>query len=457
MRDLTRQAEASGAVTVSRHIINKQPVDTGRSGWEAISSRSFPARDLDRDIAADWLVIGAGFAGLSAARRLTQLCPGARIVVVDARELAQGPAGRNSGFMIDVPHHLSSADYSVGDASNTTLEMAQNRLAIAFAKEAAAEYGMSVATFDPCGKINAAATKRGQKLNENFSKSLERIGEPFQRFDASEMREMTGTDYYLGGIYTAGAVLIQPADYIRRLAEGPGSKIELYENSPVVELSRSGGVWKARTSKGSVTTPKVILGVNGHVQNFGHFKGRLMHVFTYASMTAPFRGKAGRDRWALLPADPMGATMRKITRAEGSRIVIRTRFTYDPSMEVSEKRVAQVAAEQRKSFDARFPDLAGLAFDYSWGGRLCLSWNDVPAFGEVEEGLYSACCCNGLGTVKSTLAGMMAADLATRTRSDCLDKYQNQPPPGRLPPEPFAGIGARAVIRLHEFRAGREG
>ena len=31
------------------------------------------------------------------------------------------------------------------------------------------------------------------------------------------MREITGTDYYLGGIYTPGAVLIQPADYIRSL------------------------------------------------------------------------------------------------------------------------------------------------------------------------------------------------------------------------------------------------
>ena len=137
--------------------------------------------------------------------------------------------------------------------------------------------------------------------------------------------------------------------------------------------------------------------------------------------------------------------------------MIRTRFTYDPSLQVSEKRVAATAAQQRRSFDARFPDLAGLPFDYSWAGRLCLSLNHVPAFGEVEEGLYSACCENGLGTVKSTLAGMMAADLATGTRSEDLEKYQDQPKPSRLPPEPVAGLGARAVIRWQELRAGREG
>ena len=187
------------------------------------------------------------------------------------------------------------------------------------------------------------------------------------------MREITGSDYYLGGLYTPGAVLIQPADYIRGFAAGLGSKIDLYENSPVVELSREDGAWKARTPRGSVTAPKVILGVNGLVQDFGHFRGRLMHIFTYASMTAPFtrQGRAG----------PLGAAARRSDGGDGaqdhpdggSRIVIRTRFTYDPSQQVSEKRVAATAAQQRRSFDARFPDLAGLPFDYSWAGRLCLS------------------------------------------------------------------------------------
>jgi glycine/D-amino acid oxidase-like deaminating enzyme len=243
----------------------------------------------------------------------------------------------------------------------------------------------------------------------------------------------------------------------RACAGGVAPRIDLYENSAVVELSRAGGTWTARTTKGSVTAPKVILGVNGLVEAFGQFRGRLMHVFTYASMTAPFTGKAGRDRWGLLPADPMGATVRKITGPGGSRIAIRTRYTYDPSAEVSERRVAAMAACHRRSLDARFPDLADLGFEYSWAGRLCLSLNHVPAFGEVEEGLYSACCCNGLGTVKSTLAGMMAADLATVTRSGALDDYQDQPKPRRLPPEPIARLGASAVIRWQEVRAGREG
>ena len=445
------------------HLVKRFPVDTGVSGWEAISARTAPVRTLDGDVLADWLIVGAGFAGLSAARRLAQLRPGERIVLLDAREVAQGPAGRNSGFMIDVPHNLSAGEYSVADEAATALEIDQNRFAIAFAAQAAAEYGMSAETFDPSGKINAAASERGVKLNENYARSLRRNGEACTTLDAAEMRDITGCRYYLGGLHTPGAVLVQPADYVRGLAAGLGSKIDLFENSPVVSLSRVGKAWQGRTSRGSVTAPKVVLGVNGHIEDFGHFRGRLMHVFTYAAMTAPFSQNefglhvTGADRWALLPADPMGATLRKITAHGRSRIVVRTRFTFDPSIRVSEARVARVAAGQRRSFDGRFPELKGVPFEYAWAGRLCLSRNHVPAFGEVEENLYSACCENGLGTVKSTFAGIMAAELATGSQSERLRTYLDQPKPSRLPPEPLAWLGANSVIRWQELRAGREG
>ena len=443
--------------------VRRLPVENGVSGWEAISQRSFPARSLEGNVTADWLIVGAGFAGLSAARRLLELRPGDRIVLLEASEVGKGPAGRNSGFMIDVPHNLSSSEYSSGGVDATRLEMAQNRAAIAFAASAAEEYGMSRDTFDPAGKINAAATARGMKLNASFGQSLKSAGEKHTLLVAADLRDITGSHYYRGGLYTPGAVLIQPADYVRAVAAGLARRIDIFERSPVTSLKRMGGAWTATTPGGTVTAPRVILGVNGHVEDFGHFGGRLMHIFAYASMTAPFpaegfgRKASGQDRWALLPADAMGATVRKVTSGGQSRIVIRTRYTYDTSIALSMRRLMKMAHEHRRSLDARFPDLASLPFEHSWAGRLCLSRNHVPAFGEIEEGLYSACCENGLGTVKSTLAGMMAAELATGTGSHELDQYMDHPQPSRLPPQPFAWLGINSVIRLQELRAGREG
>jgi glycine/D-amino acid oxidase-like deaminating enzyme len=443
-------------------MVRRLPVENGRSGWEAISDRAFPLRVLDGNVTADWLIVGAGFAGLSAALRLSRLRPNDR-VVMDASEVGKGTSGRNSGFMIDVPHNLASSEYSSGNANATQLEMAQNRSAIAFAAEAAAEYGMSKDTFDRAGKTNAAATERGMGLNKAFGQSLKGAGEQHTFLDARQMRELTGSDYYLGGLYTPGAVLIQPADYIRSLASGLAPKVDIFERSPVTALKRENGTWAATSPRGTVTAPKVILGVNGHIDDFGHFGGRLMHIFAYASMTAAFdagdigTSTSGRDRWALLPADAMGATIRKITSGGRSRIVIRTKYTYETRLETTASRMAKMAAEHRHSLDARFAGLKNVPFEFSWSGRLCLSRNHVPAFGEIEEGLYSACCENGLGTVKSTLAGMMAADLATGTRSEHLAEFMDHPKPSRLPPEPLAWLGVNAVIKWQELRAGREG
>lgn len=447
---------------MTEHAIHRLPVDTGLPGWLALSNRLAPVQTLDRDRHVDWLIVGAGFAGLSAARRLTQLCPGASIAILEATEVGKGPAGRNSGFMIDLPHNLASGNYSPGDAAESQREIEQNRHAIAFAAAVAAEYGMPRSTFDQPGKINAAATERGAKLNADFARSLALIGEPFETLDAKQMRELTGSAYYIGALRTPGAALIQPAVYIRTLAAALQPAVQIFENSPVTGLRREGRFWSATTPQGSVTAPKVILAVNGHIEDFGHFQGRLMHIFTYASMTHAIRsgsdmdGTTGAPSWGLLPADPMGATVRKISGEAGARIVIRTRYTYDPSMKVSEARIAKIATEHRHSFDARFPHLRELPFEFSWAGRLCLSLNHVPVFGEIEEGLFSACCENGLGTVKSTLAGLLAAELATGTRSKLLDEYQAQSAPRRLPPKPIAYLGINSVIRWQELRAGRE-
>ena len=444
-------------------MVSQLPVDTGRSGWEAISQRHQPKVSLTENITADWLIIGAGFAGLSAARRLSQLCPGDKIVVVDACEVATGPAGRNSGFMIDVPHSLSTGEYAGSGADETLMEIRLNRHAISFAKSAAEEYGMSSLTFNPCGKINASATENGLRHNRHYADSLSKIGEKFTRYDRQQIKEITGSDYFHDGLYTPGAVIIQPAQYIRDLAAGLQNNITLYEHSPVTELTQQGNCWRAKTPHGSVSAPKVILGVNGHVEDFGFYRGRLMHIFTYASMTrayrdnSRFRSSSGAESWALLPADPMGATLRKLTCQNGdSRIVIRTRFTYDPGKTISPKRLQAVAAEQRLSMDVRFPELKQLPFEFSWAGRLCLSRNSVPAFGEVDHNLFSACCENGLGTVKSTLSGMMVAEMATGTRSELLGKYQHQAAPKRLPPKPLAWCGINSYIHWQEHRAGAE-
>ena len=62
-------------------------------------------------------------------------------------------------------------------------------------------------------------------------------------------------------------------------------RAQLFEQSPVVEFEQRAGGWLLNTDKGQVQADRVVLAVNGHLQSFGFLPSRLLHVFTYASMT----------------------------------------------------------------------------------------------------------------------------------------------------------------------------
>jgi glycine/D-amino acid oxidase-like deaminating enzyme len=411
-------------------------------------------RILEGKRTADWVVVGAGFAGLAAARRLSQLVPGDRIVLLDAQRIGWGAAGRNSGFMIDLPHELASENYA-GGLEHDLKQIRMNRAAIEFAAEAAAEYGLE-AHFKRAGKFHGAATPHGLAALTDFERHLANLGEPFEHLDAQGMQRLTGTDFYVGGTFTPGTVMIQPAGFVRGLAQGLSDRIALYENSPVAAID-TGAEHVVTTPHGEVRTPRLILTNNGHIENFGYFRRRLMHVFTFASMTRRLSAEeikvlSGESHWGLIPADPMGSTVRRF----GDRIVVRNTFTYNPNMRTTDRQIDTIGKSHDRSFAARFPMLKGVGFEHRWGGHLCLSLNAAPAFGEVEKRVYAACCCNGLGTVKGTLYGKLAADLATGSAGPMGQDALAEPPPQKLYPEPLMTLGAKTKLWWLQTRAGRD-
>ena len=443
--------------------VDGKPADLGRSGWEAILPERQSQAALTQDISCDYLVVGAGFAGLAAARRLRQIDASARIVIVEAQQVATGPAGRNSGFMIDLPHALASGGYA-GDDSADRRNISMNRAAIDFAAALVRDYDFPVDAFARRGKINAAAGPVGDEHNRVYARHLESLGEPFELLDARAMRNLCGSDYYRGGLRTPGTAIIQPALFVRSFAQAlqGHAACELYENSALQQLSRSADRWLARTARGSVSAQRVILAVNGLIESFGFYRHRLLHINLYASMTRRLESDeiealGGQDNWGFTPADPLGSTLRRIDSPDGTRLVIRNRCTYEPSLTLPSNRLQTIAKDHMRTFRARFPMLPRVEMEYCWSGRLCLSRNEVWALGELQPGLYSACCQNGLGTTRGTIAGIIAAEMACGQNTPSLvPDFQPQALPSRLFPEPFMTLGARGVIRLREWKAGSE-
>lgn len=443
---------------MTRYTARALPAHLGPAAWNAILPAPDARPRLEGDMTADVAVIGAGFAGLSAARRLTQLLPGARIAVLEAGRVAEGAAGRNSGFMIDLPHELTSEDYA-GAGDDLTI-IALNRKACNFAREAVGDYGVAPAFFDPAGKVNGAVSETAHAHNQSYAQHLASLGETSEMLDTQAMQELTGSPHYRSGLYTPGTVMLQPAGYIRGLTSGLSRDgVTIFEQSPVTEFAHQGSAWQVKTPNGRLHAGKVILTVNGHLESFGIARGRLMQLFLFATMTPDLDRDTlarlgGQNRWGVTPSDPMGTTLRRIDTAQGgNRIVTRTCAALRPGMRATKADLARAARVMQRKFDQRFPQLAGMRMEHAWAGHLCLSLNGVAVMREIEPGLYSGCVQNGLGTARGTLTGMGAAELAAGLSTEITRHFTAEAEPKRLPPQPLREIGANAVLRLREWRA----
>ena len=438
--------------------VDRLPALPGPAAWNAILGPAPAYPPLEGGQTADFVVVGAGFAGLSAARRLRHLVPQARIVVLEAGRIAESTAGRNSGFMIDLPHELTSDDYAGAGDDRATIAL--NRQAIAFADDAVTEYRIDPPFFDRAGKVNGAASEAAHTHNESYARHLASLGEGSEMLDAAEMRDLTGSTHYRSGLYTPGTVMLQPAGYIRGLAAGLAREgVTIHEGSAVTGMAREGAAWRVETRIGAISAGTVILTVNGHLESFGFERGRLMHIFLYAVMTPELdrdtlRRLGGRSRWGVTPSDPMGTTVRRIDGGQGgNRIVTRTCATLAPGRRVGPGHVARAARVMQRKFEARFPQLAGLRMEYAWAGHLCLTRNGVAVMRKLDEGLFSGCVQNGLGTARGTLTGIGAAELACGTTSAITRHFTAEARPRPLPPQPLQQIGANALLRWKEWRA----
>lgn len=438
----------------------KLPQHLKPSGWLAMLPPRPEAPPLEGEVSADVTIIGGGFAGLAAARRLAQLDPALRIVLLEALAIGEGACGRNSGFIIDLPHEVSSESYGSDSATKARNEITMNRTAIALARGMAEEHGWGREVFDPCGKYAIAMGAYGDRHLADYARQLQGLGEAHKLLNAAGIQAVTGSPAFTSGLFTPGCIMIQPAAYVRAFADALRPTVKLHERTPALSFERQPSGWCITTPKGKVNSGKIILANNGHAESFGFFPGQLLHIFTFASLSAPFDPArlGGQRNWAATPAHPMGTSLRRVQgqEQEGDRILVRSRYTYQPDLEVSDATIASAGRLHDAKFKARFPMLQGLEMQYRWGGAMALTWNAVPAFGEIEPGLFAAIACNGVGATKATASGIAAAEQVLGHKSALTAIFEAMEKPKPLPPQPFTALGVKASLAWRHWRAGAE-
>ena len=436
---------------MTTHRIDLFPENDRANGWAAHLPPRTPRPPLTADVTADWVVVGAGWAGLAAARRLAENRPSDRIVVIDAASASDGASGRNSGFAIDLPHTIGgSADENEGALGYMRLA----RAAIASLKEQIDAHRIDC-DWREKGKYQAAVSERGAaEYLDPFADALARLGEPFEWIEGSDLRARLGTSHFTRAVYTPGGALLNPVALVRGLADSLPANVELFEHTPALSVEYANGTGVA-TPEGTIRAPQCILAVNGFAPGFGAFEKRVLPMAAQASLTRPLTeaeqaAYGVAEDWGLTPANSfVGITMRY---TPDRRILIRERIRYRPGMRVAEAERRKAAARHKRLFDARFPVLRAVELAHTWSGFVALTRNSAPGFGQIRPGVHAACFQNAIGITKGTIGGLLAADLASGRDHPLLADMEALGTPSALPPAPALGIGVRARLAWELWR-----
>jgi glycine/D-amino acid oxidase-like deaminating enzyme len=424
------------------------PSYADRCGWNAMLPSRQPRPPARGDIRVKYAVVGGGYTGFAAARRLAELDPSADIAVLEATTVGEGSSARNSGFTSprDSAFGLSPADLRKAEAINR------------FATEGfEALRGLIAAHGIDCGltltgRIKAAATEAGERVVRDLLDGARKLGAPHAFLDAKAMETRIGSPYYRCGLFTEEGYLLQPAALIRGLADALPGSVALHERSPVIALERRGGRWELRTPQARIAAEQVVLATNAAVKHFGYLRDRLVVIYTYAAITeAMAEQDAARlgaaPAWGLLPAHRLGTTVRRVGP---DRLMVRSLYAYERGLPMERVRAALTGC-----FNRRYPALSHVKLEHVWGGTTALTMNGSPAWGRLDEGLYASAGCNGSGIAKGTVLGKRLAEtIVTGDPQAELRAAYGQA--SWIAPEPLRIAGFTVLSALERRRAGLE-
>jgi len=424
------------------------PTYSNTCGWNTMLPLRNTRPALAQDIIVDYAVIGAGFTGLAAARRLHELDDQASIAVFDATTVGEGSSARNSGFTGSEVLPRNATPEGAADAMQQTLLM---REAFGWLTDTMDEHGIKC-ELQKVGSIRGAATEAGEASLRLVTEVARANDIKHSVLSRGDIHERIGSDYYRFGLYLSDTYLLQPAALIRGLADALPGAVALYEDTPVQRLSRDGKDWLLRCPGGLVRARNVVLANNGFIRKFGYLNLRMATIYTYASVTRaltpaeqPNLGQS--PAWGLLPSHRLGTTLRRIGQ---DRLMVRSLYAHEAEVDQAE---AQAKLHDRMA--RRWPGLAHVDFEFLWGGTTAFTMNGAPWWGKLADGLYASGGCNGSGIAKGTMLGRHLAELM-RGVGD----------PGKIPkimgtasliaPEPFRSIGFNIVSALESRKAGLE-
>ncbi|MBA4262511.1 MAG: FAD-dependent oxidoreductase [Comamonadaceae bacterium] len=390
----------------ARSLLNSDTQLNQQSYYEASVQRPAPCPPLQGTVQADVLVVGGGFAGLSAALELS--ARGLSVVLLEAERIGSGASGRNGGQAIvgyasgqgPFEDQLGAADARrAWDLSLQAVDLIEQRInALGIACDWQRGY-----------TYVADSAKKARALREECDQH-NRLGVPCEWAEGAEVARFIDSPRYVAAFRENCSGHLHPLKYalgLARAAQAAG--VRVFEHSPVTGLQR-GSTLVARTAQGQVTARFGVLAGNCMLPEYGprvapEIASRIMPVGTYIVGTEPL-APALCER--LIPGN--AAVCDNNFVLDYFRFSADRRMLFGGRVSYTTRTPPNLKSVMAQRMGAVFPELATVAVPYVWGGFVDISMNRAPDFGRLGDNLYYLQGFSGHGVALTGLAGQLVAE-----------------------------------------------
>src|SRR5690606_24913613 len=216
------------------------------------SIESSPACPRKRDV----VVVGAGYAGLSAA--LTLARAGKSVIVMDAGRVGDGASSLSAGSLGGIPKAGPAALAArYGDAVSAQV-YTESVKAREFVEKLVGRLGLDCGL--RCGvRLIAAHNAKAMRRLEAYAPVFRHCMDSVEVLTKSELALKMGSDRFHGGLWLQGASTLQPAQFHAGLALAAiAAGVNLQQHCRVLNVHALGGGYSVETDVGVYEASHVV-------------------------------------------------------------------------------------------------------------------------------------------------------------------------------------------------------
>ncbi len=397
--------------------------------------------------AVDVVVVGGGYAGITAARELARR--GVAVTLLEAHTLGWGASTRNGGI-VHAGYRWSARQLKERYGDDTGRALYRDTLdSYDLVKQLISDEAIDC-DFREVGHLELAYAPAHTADLAHARDSLASVGVASTVIPRERIREEIGTDAYYGALAVEGSALLHPGRYFAGLAAAAArAGADLHEDIRARSIRRQAdGRFVVETSRGAILARDVFVATNGYTDGVApSLRRRIIPIGSYIIASEPLpeglvhelspKGRAFFDTKNFLYYWHVSADR---------RMVFGGRASFLPT---SIDRTAEIL--WRGLIDVH-PQMADYRIDYAWGGNVGFTFDRMPHVGRTREGVTYAMGCCGTGVALMTYLGTRVGEWLTGGEAPALTrlKFPLVPAPfeGRPWFLPFAGELFRLQDRL---------